>query len=195
MMKLAGLIKEFELHYDEFVASGHSEPTAMSLATANAQGRPSCRVVLLKSIDPKGFVFYTNYNSRKARELAENPYASLTFFWNEINRQVRIEGRVEKVSSSESDAYFESRSRKSRIGAWASKQSEEIAEKLDFEKRIAKFSLTYAVGEIPRPSFWGGFRVIPEKIEFWHKKDFRLHERRVFTKVSEEKWSFKQIYP
>jgi pyridoxamine 5'-phosphate oxidase len=194
-MKLTDLLEEFKLYYEQYKQSGNTEPSAMSLSTATKTGKPSCRIVLLKSIDDKGFVFYTNYNSRKSREIQENPVASLTFFWHELGRQIRVEGRVEKVSSEESDAYFDSRDRKSRIGAWASKQSSEIEGKLDFEKRIAKYSLKYALGKIPRPEFWGGYRVIPDKIEFWLKKDYRLHERRIFSATSEEDWSLKKIYP
>ena len=167
----------------------------MNLATIDGRGRPSSRIVLLKSVDEKGFVFYTNYTSRKARELDETPFAALCFIWQEYDRQIRIEGKVEKVSAEESDAYFASRPRQSQIGAWASKQSQEIEHKLDFEKRIAKYTLKFGIGKIPRPEFWGGYRVIPDHIEFWQKKEFRLHERRLFTRMEGDEWKMKKLYP
>ena len=194
-MKTAEIIDEFRGYYNQFQNTGHPEPTSMSVSTADKNGRPSCRIVLLKAFDERGFVFYTNYKSRKGEELIENPYAALTFIWHELGRQVRIEGRVEKVSEEESNEYFASRHKKSQIGAWASKQSQEIEHKLDFEKRIAKYTLKHAVGKVPRPEFWGGFRVVPDLVEFWLNRDFRLHERRVFTKKQGDDWSLKKIYP
>ena len=194
-MKTKEIIKEFSTYFQEFKQCGHPEPSAMSLATADKQGRPSSRIVLLKDFDERGFVFYTNFNSRKGQQLQENPFAALTFFWNEISRQVRIEGKVEKVSDEEADAYFASRARKSQIGAWASKQSQDIEHSLDFEKRIAKYALKFAVGKVPRPSFWGGFRIVPDLIEFWVNKEFRLHDRTVYSRQSTEEWSMRKIYP
>jgi pyridoxamine 5'-phosphate oxidase len=194
-MNTAAIIEEFRTQYLEFQKSGHCEPSAMNLATAGSDGRPTSRVVLLKSFDDRGFVFYTNYSSRKAADLEATPFAALNFIWHETGRQVRVEGRVEKVSDEESDAYFASREKKSQIGAWASKQSSEIEGKLDFEKRIAKYSLKYGVSKVPRPPFWGGFRVIPDLIEFWVKKDFRLHERRIYSRIDSDEWSLKRIYP
>ncbi|NQZ59902.1 MAG: pyridoxamine 5'-phosphate oxidase [Lentisphaeraceae bacterium] len=194
-MHTSEIIHEFHTIFQTIKDSGHPEPNAMNLATADKSGRPSSRIVLLKSVDKKGFVFFTNYNSRKARELDENPFASLCFIWLEYGRQIRIEGRVEKVSTEESDAYFASRPRQSQIGAWASRQSQQIEHKLDFEKRIAKYTLKFGISTIPRPDFWGGFRLIPDHIEFWQKKDFRLHERRLFTRLDDEEWQLKRLYP
>jgi len=194
-MKTKVIIDEFLTSYQRVLDSDHPEPTTMNLATADKQGRPSNRIVLLKSTDERGFVFFTNYSSRKGQELLENPYAGLSFIWHEFNKQVRVQGRVEKVSAEESDAYFASRPRQSQIGAWASLQSQDIEHKLDFEKRIAKYALKFTIGKVPRPEFWGGFRVIPDVIEFWEKKDFRLHERRVFTRLEDDDWSMRKIYP
>lgn len=194
-MKTTEIIKNFQTYFEEFQKADHPEPTAMSLATSTKSGRPSSRIVLLKSFDERGFVFYTNFTSRKAQQLEENPFAALTFFWNETSRQVRIEGAVEKVSDEEADAYFASRARKSQIGAWASKQSSEIEHSLDFEKRIAKYTLKFGLSKIPRPEFWGGFRLKPDLVEFWVKKDFRLHERTVHTLLSGNEWATKKIYP
>ena len=195
-MHISDIIKEFSIYFEEYKkATQHPEPTAMSLATADKSGRPSTRMVLLKEFDEHGFVFYTNFTSRKGQQLEENPYAALNFYWQELSRQIRIEGRVEKVSDTEADAYFASRARKSQIGAWASKQSSEIEHKLDFEKRIAQYTLKYAVGEVPRPKYWGGFRVIPELIEFWVNKEFRLHDRTVYSCRENDEWTVKKIYP
>jgi pyridoxamine 5'-phosphate oxidase len=194
-MKTADIISDFNKYYEEFKEKGHPEPSAMSLATTGKDGRPSSRIVLLKSVDDRGFVFYTNFTSRKGRQLEENSFAALTFFWQETSRQMRIEGAVEKVSDEEADAYFASRPKQSQIGAWASKQSQEIEHKLDFEKRVAKYTLKYALGKVPRPAFWGGFRLEPDLVEFWVKKDFRLHERTVYTRNNGDDWDIKRIFP
>lgn len=189
------ILDEFTAAYERVQQSACPEPTMMNLATADKQGRPSNRVVLLKSFDEQGFVFYTNYQSRKGRELEGNPHAALAFLWYEFNLQVRIQGRVEKTTSEESDTYFATRPRQSQIGAWASMQSQLIGHKFAFEKRIAKYALKFAVGSVPRPDFWGGFRVIPDTVEFWQKKDFRLHQRRLFIRQQADEWSMQKIYP
>ena len=194
-MKIAEIVKEFDANLKKVKDSGHPEPTAMSLATVSKEGKPSSRIVLLKEFSERGFVFYTNYESRKGVQIDENPNVALTFVWHGLKKQVRVEGRAEKVSPEESDAYFATRPTKSQIGAWASIQSREIEHKLDFEKRIAKYTLKYGVGKVPRPDFWGGYLVIPELIEFWEARDFRLHDRRVFERLADDSWSVKKIYP
>lgn len=194
-MKISEIIEEFETNLEKVKKSGHPEPTAMSLATVSKDGKPSSRIVLLKEVSDRGFVFYTNYESRKGRQLEENPYAALTFVWHELKKQVRVEGRVIKTSAEESDEYFDTRPKKSQIGAWASIQSAEIENKFEFEKRIAKYTMKYAVGKVPRPAFWGGYIVVPDLIEFWEAREFRLHDRRVFERVNEEEWKVKKIYP
>jgi pyridoxamine 5'-phosphate oxidase len=168
----------------------------MCLATATPDGRPSARMVLLKGVDARGFVFYTNLESRKGAELSANPYAALCFHWKTLTRSVRIEGRVEPVSAEEADAYFASRPRGSRIGAWASKQSRPLESRLALEKRVAEFGLKFAVGEIPRPPFWSGFRLVPVRIEFWRDMPFRLHERLLFSREGPDApWRTEMLYP
>lgn len=169
-------------------------PNAMSLATLSETGDPDVRVVLLKSFDEKGFVFFTNYKSKKSKDIIAHPRVSIGFHWKSLNRQVRIAGVVEKVSEAESDAYFQSRPRLSQIGAWASIQSTPIANEHDFEKRIAQYTLKFNVGTVPRPDFWGGYRVIPNRIEFWSEKPFRMHERQVFTRNAQQ-WDIERLYP
>lgn len=194
-MNISEIVTEFDNGLNQVRKSGHPEPTAMSLATVTKEGRPSSRIVLLKEFSERGFVFYTNYKSRKAQNLLENPYAALTFVWHGLKKQVRVEGKVEKVSAAESDEYFESRAKKSQIGAWASIQSSEIENKFDFEKRIAKYTMKFAIGKVPRPEFWGGYLLVPDLIEFWEARDFRLHDRRVFERSSDDEWKMKKIYP
>lgn len=174
--------------------SGLYLPESMSLGTADAAGRPSVRMVLLKGFDESGFVFYTNYESRKARELAENPRAALCFHWNLLQRQVRIEGEVTKVEAEESEAYFSSRPRGSRLGAWASKQSSELGEREELERRYAELERKYAGSEIPLPPFWGGFRVVPEVIEFWQGRANRLHDRLEYRREGDG-WRVRRLYP
>ena len=180
--------------FEDAKASGIILPESMTVATASKDGRPSARVVLLKSFDEQGFVFFTNYESRKGRELLDNPYASLVFHWNILQRQVRIEGRVEKVSEEESLAYFHSRPRGSQIGAWASKQSEEISERSLLERQVKEIEQRFGDGEIPLPPFWGGFRVVPERIELWQGRADRLHDRYCFS-VAEDGWRLGRLSP
>lgn len=169
-------------------------PESMSLSTCNTQGRPSSRIVLLKEADQQGFVFFTNYGSRKAVELEENPYASLLFHWNILQRQVRVEGRIERISTAESNAYFQTRGRGSRIGAWASFQSQELGDRETLVERVKYFEKKFAGKEVPLPEFWGGYRVIPENIEFWQGKADRLHDRFVYQKT-DSNWKITRLNP
>jgi pyridoxamine 5'-phosphate oxidase len=181
--------------------SESEDPNAMALATADASGVPSVRMVLLKGIDDRGFVFYTNLESRKGVQLAENPNAALCFHWKSLKRQVRVEGPVESVSDAEADEYFHSRPRGSQIGAWASRQSRPLEGRWELEKRVAEFTAKHAIGTIPRPPHWSGFRVLPNRIEFWHDRPFRLHDRVVFHRASQsgggpdEGWTTERLFP
>lgn len=174
-----------------------SEPdnhNAMTLATADADGRPSARMVLLKDVDEGGFVFYTNLTSRKGRELVANPHAALVFHWKSLTRQVRVEGAVEAVSDQEADDYFHSRARLSQIGAWASKQSQPLEGCFELERRVAKYTAKFNIGTVPRPEFWSGFRVVPSRIEFWREEAFRLHDRTVYTRAGDD-WTTEKLFP
>jgi pyridoxamine 5'-phosphate oxidase len=171
-----------------------NDPNAVCLATATPDGRPSARMVLLKGVDARGFVFYTNLESRKGGELAANPFAALCFHWKTLQRSIRVEGAVEAVSDTEADAYYASRARTSRLGAWASKQSRPLESRFALEKAVAEYGLKHAVGDIPRPPFWSGFRVLPARIEFWRDMPFRLHERRVFHRDGAA-WRLEALYP
>jgi len=170
------------------------DPTAVTLATATADGKPSARMVLLKGADDAGFSFYTNLGSRKVRELEANPHAALCFHWKSMNRQVRVEGPVKPVSDEEADAYFATRPRMSQIGAWASKQTRPLEGRFELEKRMATFTAKFNVGEVPRPEFWSGFRLIPVCIEFWEEQQFRLHDRVIF-RLEDGEWNAQQLYP
>jgi pyridoxamine 5'-phosphate oxidase len=170
------------------------DATAVVLATADASGQPSARVVLLKHVDERGFVVYTNYGSRKAHQLDANPKAALCAYWESIAQQIRVEGRVERVSGEESDAYFASRARLSQIGAWASRQSEPLESRAQLLGRVAKYEARYLGRTIPRPPFWGGFRIVPERIEFWWNQLHRLHDRVVYTRDGDG-WRHERLYP
>jgi len=171
-----------------------SDANAMSLATVGEDGRPSLRMVLLKDVDQRGFTFYTNLGSRKSGELQANPVAALCFHWKSLKRQVRVEGDVEPVDDAEADAYFATRHRASRIGAWASKQSQPLKGHFELEKRVARFTAKFHVGEVPRPEFWSGFRLRPSHMEFWSDRPFRLHERLVYH-AGENGWETELLFP
>lgn len=171
-----------------------NDPTAMALATADADGFPNVRMVLLKGADERGFVFYTNTESNKGRELAQNPKAALVLHWKSLRRQIRARGAVTPVSEEEADAYFASRPRDSRIGAWASQQSRPLESRFALEKAVALQAAKHAIGEIPRPPYWTGFRIAPVSVEFWQDRPFRLHERLAFTK-SPSGWTKTRLYP
>jgi pyridoxamine 5'-phosphate oxidase len=170
------------------------EPTAMTLSTVGSDGQPSARLVLLKSVDDRGFVFYTNLRSRKGRELAANPRAALTFHWQQLEVQVRIEGVAEQVTDEEADEYFATRARGSQIGAWASDQSETIAQPGDLDARVAEAERRFAGREVPRPPHWSGYRIIPDTIEFWRNRPNRLHERRLFERDGDA-WRERILFP
>jgi pyridoxamine 5'-phosphate oxidase len=186
----------FAAWMEEASRSEPSDPNAMSLATAGADGFPDVRMVLLKGFDEAGFVFFTNLESAKARELRERPQAALCFHWKSLRRQVRIRGSVTPVGDVEADAYFATRPRLAQIGAWASKQSSPLESRLAFEKAVAAVTARHPLGTIPRPPFWSGFRVAPVAIEFWHDRPFRLHDRIAFTRSQpNETWTKTRLYP
>ncbi|MBX3176166.1 MAG: pyridoxamine 5'-phosphate oxidase [Candidatus Hydrogenedentes bacterium] len=171
-----------------------SEPTAMVLSTVDQENIPDSRVVLYKGIEDGGFVFFTNLTSAKAVELSHNPYAALCFYWMPLDKQIRIRGHVEPVSDALADAYFADRPKQSQIGAWASKQSTVYTERFEFERRIAKYGAKYAIGKVPRPDFWSGFRVVPSAIEFWLKQPYRLHDRLRYLR-EDGGWRRERLYP
>ena len=173
---------------------GEPNAHAMTLATADPDGRPSARVVLLKGLDERGFVFYTNLESRKSTELVANPKAALCFLWKSLNRQVRVEGPVERVADDEADAYFASRPHDSQIGAWASDQSRPLENRAELERRVEAYSRRFGESTIPRPAYWSGFRVIPGRAEFWQERPFRLHDRLLFVREGEE-WRRERLFP
>lgn len=186
----------FAAWLEQATAAEPRDPTAMTLATVDADGLPNARMVLLKSADERGFVFYTNLGSQKGQELDARPKAALVFHWKSLNKQVRVRGLVESVTDEEADAYFASRPKQAQIGAWASKQSAPLESRLAFEKAVAVTAAKYALGEVPRPPFWSGFRIVPLEIEFWQDRPFRLHDRIVFKRENTDApWSKTRLYP
>jgi pyridoxamine 5'-phosphate oxidase len=187
-------VVQFGRWFDQAVGAGLPEPNAMTLATASAGGRPSARVVLLKGYDDRGFVFYSNYDSRKGEELTANPWAALVFYWAPLERQVRVEGRVERTSREESAAYFRSRPLGSRLGALASAQSRPIPGREVLERRVAELEAAHPDGEVPLPDFWGGYRVVPDAVEFWQGRPDRLHDRFRYARA-DQGWTVARLSP
>ena len=188
-------LKLFQRWLDEAIASGTHLPEAMTLATSTPDGKPSARLVLLKGADERGFVFYTNYNSMKARELESNPRAALVFYWPQLERQVRVEGKVERTSVDESDAYFKTRPRESQIGALASPQSEVVPSREMLQQRARELEERYSDREVERPAHWGGYRLWPERIEFWKGRPGRLHDRISYERQSDGTWAINRLAP
>lgn len=189
-------MQQFALWFQQAVDADLIEPNAMTLATASPEGKPTARIVLLKGFDERGFVFYTNYESDKGKQLIANPQAALVFLWHKLERQVRIEGRVEQLDATESDEYFHSRPKASQLGAWASAQSQAITSRQVLEENLAALETKYAnATEIPRPPHWGGFRVIPHQIEFWQGRPNRLHDRLVYYGQDDGNWKISRLSP
>jgi pyridoxamine 5'-phosphate oxidase len=186
----------FDEWMDEAAQSEPNDPTAMALATADASGFPDVRMVLLKDAGPDGFVFYTNLDSVKGQELAQNPRAALCFHWKSLRRQIRVRGDITQVSDAEADTYFASRAKDSQIGAWASKQSRPMEGRFELEKEVAKFAAKYALKKVDRPPHWSGFRLVPRHIEFWRDRPFRLHDRLIFDRSdSDTPWQTQRVFP
>lgn len=189
-------IQQFNLWFEQALAADLIEPNAMTLATATADGKPSARIVLLKGVSERGFVFYTNYGSQKGRQLIANPYAALVFHWDKLERQIRIEGKVEKLSSAESLEYFHSRPKASQLGAWTSNQSQVIANREVLEQKLASLQAQYSDEDtIPLPEHWGGFRVVPNRLEFWQGRPSRLHDRLLYDLEADGSWSISRLAP
>ena len=194
-MLAASPLQQFERWLEQSVQAGLEDPTAMVLATIDDKGRPWQRIVLLKGMSDGGFVFYSNHGSYKAEAIAGNPLVSLLFPWNELDRQVIVSGRAEKMSLAESASYFETRPRESQIAAWASRQSRPVSARAMLEKQVQALKEKFGNGDIPTPDFWGGYRVIPERIEFWQGGEHRLHDRFLYTKDKDEVWEIEQLQP
>jgi len=188
-------ITQFQKWFDDAVNAGIAMPEAMTLATCTTEGKPSARLVLLKQVDERGFVFFTNYKSVKARDLDANPFAALVFYWPLLERQVRVEGRVEKTSAAESDEYFQSRARESQIGALASPQSQRIESREVLEQRFSELNELYREGPVERPDHWGGYRLQPARIEFWKGRPGRLHDRILYERQADCTWSIARLAP
>jgi pyridoxamine 5'-phosphate oxidase len=189
-------LRLFAAWLKDATAAEPRDPTAMTLATVDAEGQPNARMVLLKGTDERGFVFYTNTESPKGRELDSHPTAALVFHWKSSNRQVRVRGAVERVTAQEADAYFASRPKQAQIGAWASKQSTPLESRLAFEKAVALYAAKYALGDVPRPPHWSGYRIVPSAIEFWQDRPFRLHDRVEFRRETPGgAWTKTRLYP
>ncbi|MBE9127274.1 MULTISPECIES: pyridoxamine 5'-phosphate oxidase [unclassified Coleofasciculus] len=187
--------EEFKIWFNQALAAQLPEPNAMTLATATSEGKPSARIVLLKNFDERGFVFFTNYESHKGQQLRDNPWGAIAFWWAQLERQVRIEGRVEQVSSAESDAYFQSRPKESQLGAWASLQSQVIESREVLEQRLQQLQKEYGDKKVPRPPQWGGFRLIPSEIEFWQGRPSRLHDRLLYQRGEDGNWIIQRLSP
>lgn len=194
MSAAADPIERFRERFDAARRQEPADPTAAALATATVDGRPSVRIVLVKEVDERGFRFYTNLGSRKAHELAANPRAALCFHWPTLGEQVRAEGPVSALEAAESDAYFASRPRAAQLGAWASRQSESLAGRGELLRRVAAITARHPFGAVPRPPFWGGFRLLPERMEFWRAGEYRLHDRDLYRRV-DGGWSVELLYP
>ncbi len=188
-------IRQFGVWMEQALAAQVPEPNAMTLATVGAGGRPSARIILLKGFDEAGFVFHTNYNSRKGTEIGSNPWAALVFFWPELERQVRIEGEVERLSAALSDAYFQSRPLGSRLSAWASRQSEPVPDRATLERELEETTRKFKGGDVPRPPFWGGLRLRPVAIEFWQGGVNRFHDRLCYRRVAPAGWRIERLSP
>lgn len=188
-------IKQFDNWWQQAIESKIDEPNAMALATCAAAGRPSVRIVLLKGIENNSFIFFTNYLSRKATEIHQNPFVSLLFFWKELERQVRIEGKISRIAAKESDEYFSSRPKESRIGAWSSPQSQVIDSRATLQENVEKYKAQFGADNIPRPEFWGGYQVQPDRMEFWQGRPGRLHDRLQYSLTENNIWKIERLAP